>query len=268
MRKLTSPSSEMMGLLGGNGRTGPDPHMPHQCQNAFHQLVAVVFGNPHSHAHFHHKGRCTDAVEGIGQRGFQHGGSSVNPDKVHIQLSGIGHQRIPGQCVNPHLRDLPQENIAGMDVDHHVAAGQVLHNSGGDIFRHGAVLLTGENPVHIQIKGRDAPGNGVDAQRIQRRIHIHDPRQMLRVLPNPTLELIAHILPLQLIPMGAGHNADPLFTAPKPSFGYQPVFLNPKSLIQRKPHGYHCLYHTFSFFPIPEDLFVFAARFQFVIYNR
>ena len=76
------------------------------------------------------------------------------------------------------------------------------------IFRHGAIGIAGENAVHIQIKQRDAPLNGVDAQRIDRRVDIHRARQQLWVLLNAAVEQVDHILPFQLIAVHTGDNAD------------------------------------------------------------
>ena len=168
----------------------------------------------------------------------------MDPDKIDIQLSGTGHQGFFRQGIDAHLGNFLQKNVAGVDVDDHIAAAEIVNDAGGDVFRHGAVLRAGENAVHVQIKGRNAPGDGIDAQGVQGRVHIHDAPQMLRMLPDAALQFIADVLPFQLVAVGAGDDADTL--ARRHCFRGQAVFLNLQGFVHGIAHGHHCFYHNYS----------------------
>ena len=162
----------------------------------------------------------------------------MNPDEVHVQLPGHGHQNRGGVDVDAHLGDLPQVDVAGVDVHQRVGPLQVRHQAGGDVLRHGAVLAAGEGAVHVQVTQRNAAGHGADAQRVHCRVQVHRAVQVFRVLLQQTVQLKDHILAFQLIPVGTGDNAEAFVPAA------QPIFPNGQFLVHRKRQTYNFLYHT------------------------
>ena len=119
----------------------------------------------------------------------------MNPDQVNIQLFGNRNQAFLVKFVDSDLRNFHEENVAGMDIDAQIRAGQIFEDFCSHIFSHGAVLTARKYPVHIQVKSRDSPGNRVDAQRIHGRIDVYDAVQIFRMRLNPFVDFITYILP-------------------------------------------------------------------------
>ena len=83
-----------------------------------------------------------------------------------------------------------------MDVEHHIRAGDVLQKLPGHELRHIPQIGAGEGAVHVQIKAGNAPLDGVDAQRIHRRVDFHAAVKLLFLPIQNLAEEKAHILPL------------------------------------------------------------------------
>ena len=177
--------------------------------------------------------------------GFQHRGRRVNPHVINVQLSGVRQQLFRRDLADPHLWDLPQENIAGVDIHAHIGAGNIADYLSRDLLLHRPVLIAGKDSVHVQIEGGNPSGDGINSQRVQGRIDVHNPLQAFRILLKAAGQLIAHILALQLIAVGASDNADPLL-APRKLLRLNNGFSDPQAFVYGKPHGNHCLYHIFS----------------------
>ena len=212
-----------------------------QVEDAVQQLVAVGAGDAHAHAHLHHQRVHAQHVQGVGQGALQHGGAGVHPDEVAVELHGVGQKIGCGLLRDAHLGDLPQEDVAGVHVDAQFAALDVLHDARGGELGHCAVLAAGEDAVHVQIEARHAAGDGVHAQRVQRRVDVHDAVEQLRTLTQAALQLVADVLALQLVAVGAGHDADALQVLRR-MCGHDAHLLHAHLLIHRQVHGNQLLY--------------------------
>ena len=185
-------------------------HLGHGGKNPPCQAVTILLGQPHAHAHFHHQARSADAVQAPGQGAFQHGSRTVHPDKIHIHVAGHRHQLVCRQLIDAYLGQLPQKNIAGMDIHCQVSPLDIVHDFLCHILMHGAALAARENPVHIQVKARQAAINSAYAHRIKGWINLHAPQELPLFFRQNTAQLPRYILPLQLIAVGAGNHANPL----------------------------------------------------------
>ena len=83
------------------------------------------------------------------------------------------------QGIHTYLRDFRQVNIAGMNVQNHLGAPQILYDARRQILRHISLDIPRKQPVHIHLKRRNPAGNGVNPQRVHRRIDIHNSFQVL-----------------------------------------------------------------------------------------
>ena len=150
------------------------------------------------------------------------------PDKIHVQMLGKGNQFFRGVDIDPHLRDLTEEDIAGVDVNADISTLEILDQPRRDHLRHGAVLVAGESAVHIQIAKGHTAGHGADAQRVHGRIEIYRAAEMLRVLLQNLGQTPEDVLSLQLIAVGSGYNTDALSAAAKAVFTNGQVLSNGK----------------------------------------
>ena len=140
----------------------------------------------------------------------------MHPDEVAVELPGEGHERLRGRLGDAHLRNLAQEDVAGMHVDAHVAAQDVLRDVRGGVFGHGAVLAAGEDAVHVQVEAGHAARDGIHAQGIERGIDVHDAGEQPGLRLDAPRQLIADVLSLQLVAVGAGDDADARQAARRP----------------------------------------------------
>ena len=223
-------------------RRRPHAQVGHEGEQAPQQLVPIGPGQPQANAHLHHQGGGAQGVKAVGQGGLQHGGRAVNPDQIHVQPLGQGHQALGGVLIDAHLGDFPEKHVAGVDIHAHICPGQILNEFGRHILRHGPALAAGEGPVHVQVAQGDPPGHGADAQRVQGRIEIHGALEVLRVLVQNSGQPPGHILSLQLVPVGAGDYTEPFAAAANA------VLLNHQVLPHRQGKLYHVFDHTTNFF--------------------
>ena len=159
----------------------------------------------------------------------------MNPDKVHIDLLCKGDKGFRRELIDPHLRQLHQKNIAGMDIHAQICAFQVFHEPVHDRLHHRAFLIARENPVHIQIKHGNSSRDRIDPQRIKRRIDVHNSFQISRLRLQPSEQLITHELAFQLISVSPRHDRDPLFI-PRGMCRHDPVFPDRQLLVHRQFH--------------------------------
>ena len=205
-------------------------------EDAAEQLVAKGTRDTHAHAHLHHERRHAAGVECVRQRALQHGRARMHPDEVAVELARIGEQRARRRLRDAHLWNLPKEDVAGVHVDAHVAAPDVADDAVGGVFRHGAVLAAGEDAVHVQIEARHAARDGVDAQRVERRIDVHDAAQQLWLLADAPRQLVADILPLELVAVRARDDAQAAKALHR-ALRRQAQLLNAHLLIHREMDG-------------------------------
>lgn len=132
----------------------------------------------------------------------------MHPDEIHVEQLGIRHQLLRRMFVDAYLRYFPQENVAGMDIDYHIRSLQVAQEGIGHLFGHGSVRIAGEDAIHVQVEARDAPGDGVDAQRIQCGINLHGTVQFLQILLYDLIEPETDILAFQFVAVRTRHDAD------------------------------------------------------------
>ena len=123
----------------------------------------------------------------------------MDPDEVDIGLPGKRNQAIGGHLVDPDLRDLGQEDVAGMDVDDKVAARNIVNETGGHILIHVPVAPAREYPVHVQIEGGNSPGDRIDAKGIHAGIYVDYTVNAVNVLPQYLIDPEGDILSLQFI---------------------------------------------------------------------
>ena len=91
----------------------------------------------------------------------------MHPNKVHPKMFGKGHQPLSVLYVDTHLWRLPQIEIAGMDINHHISPFDILDDSMCRLFGHRPLRVTRKNTVHIQIEVRYATLDCIDTKRVQ-----------------------------------------------------------------------------------------------------
>ena len=177
---------------------------------------------------------------------LQYGCRGVHPDEITVDHFGVGHQCFRVQFVDAYLRRFTKENVGGVNVHAHIRTEHILEHLRGDKFRGRGILRAGENAVHIQIEHRNAARDCVHAERIERGIDIDNAAQQMLVFVDPAHQLIAYILPLQLVAVRAGDDADPFGVRRDTAVRLDPIFDNLQPLIDRKTDGYHLLNHKLS----------------------
>ena len=95
-----------------------------------------------------------------------------------------------------------------MNIDYHIGSLQITYKSIGSLFCHGPIRIAGKNAVHIQIETWDAPGDGVDAQRIQCGIDFYCAIQFLQILLYDLIEAETDILAFQFVAVRTCDDAD------------------------------------------------------------
>ena len=90
----------------------------------------------------------------------------MDPDKIQIQPCCERQQGLFCVDIDAGLGNLPQENVAGMNVNAKIRSGNVLHDFCSHMLCYGSLLASRKNPVHVQVKHRNTPGYGVHAQGI------------------------------------------------------------------------------------------------------
>ena len=191
----------------GNGAR-PDAEPLHEAKETLCDLFAVVLGDAHAHARFDDEAGRADAVERVRERALEHRGGRMDPDEVAVELLGERNQPVGRIDVDAHLRNFAQEDVRRVNVD---GAGRALHvgnDLGRDDFLGRAVGVAGEDAVHVKVKARNAAGDGVDAERIERRIDVDDARQMLGMLGKDPVHAPADVLAFELVAVRARHDAD------------------------------------------------------------
>ena len=159
----------------------------------------------------------------------------MDPHKIHINLPGKWNKGFRRQLIDSHLRQLHQEDIAGMDIHTQIRAFQVFHEPVYDRFHHRALRVARKDPVHIQIKHRDSPRDRINPQRIERRIDIHDSFQITGFCLQPSEQLITHKLSFQFIAMSPCYDRDSLFI-PRGMSRHDPVLPDRQFLVYRQFH--------------------------------
>ena len=131
-----------------------------------------------------------------------------------------------------------------MDINTQVGSDQIVHQLRRHIFRHISLCAARENMVHINIKLRQTTVDGIDAQRIDRRVNIQYTGQLFRLFPDPALYLVQHIHAQKLIAMDTGNQRYPFLSACL-FYRLQSVFLEHQLFIHRKLYGCYRLYHLY-----------------------
>ena len=149
----------------------------------------------------------------MGDGGLQHRHRAVEPDEVQVQLVGQRDED-PGELlVDPDLGDLPEEDVAGMDVDDQVGPGQALHDGMGDPVGDVAAGGAGEVPVQVGIEDRQRPGQGVEPQGVEGRVEVNPApkhtRGFGRMAFQPGGQPVADIEPFQFVAVDAGDHGHP-----------------------------------------------------------
>ena len=85
------------------------------------------------------------------------------------------------------------------------------YNISCHIFCHIPIFVARKQSVHIQIKGWNSSCDGINSQRIHRRININDSSKVILLFINPSYHLIAHILSLKFISMNSCYYTDTLW---------------------------------------------------------
>ena len=99
-----------------------------------------------------------------------------------------------------------------MNIDAHIGTFYVFQYAKCYLLGHGPVLFSGKQTVQIHVKKGNSSRNGINPQRIQRRIDLHNSLQMFHPFPDPPVQLVADILSFQFVAVGPCHNTDPLLS--------------------------------------------------------
>ena len=166
----------------------------------------------------------------------------MNPDEIHVQHPRPRHQRFRHVDVDAHLRNLAQENVARMNVNHHVCPFQIVQNLISSPFCHRSVRIAREDAVHIQIESRHTPHNRINAQWIQGGINLDRSIEQMTFRFQKLSQAIADILSLQLVAVRTGHNANPFATIT----GRNTIFFHQQPLIDRQVGRNYHINHIFS----------------------
>ena len=95
-----------------------------------------------------------------------------------------------------------------MYVDDKVGALEVFYYGVCRLLCHRAVLVAGEDAVHVEVEVWYASLYGVDAERIQRGIYLHLSVERPDALVQTACHLVAHHLPLKLVAVCSCHYAE------------------------------------------------------------
>lgn len=101
-----------------------------------------------------------------------------------------------------------------MNINHDICPLQILKDGIRSPFGHRSFGISWENTIHIKVKVRNATRNGIDAQRIKRRINFERTIQLIQIFFYQFSQLKAHILSFQFITMGTRHHANTFLTLP------------------------------------------------------
>ena len=137
------------------------------------------------------------------------------PYKVNVQHFGIGQQLRRCFFRNTHLRNFSQEYIACVDVDTYIRTLYIVHNSGGNMLSHRTGFRAGKNHIHIKLEYRHLSLYRIHSERIHRRIYINYTAEQMPVFAEFSYQLIANVLPLQLIAVNTCNYTYTLFVACK-----------------------------------------------------
>ena len=159
----------------------------------------------------------------------------MDPHKVNIDLLSQRDQLLRRDLIDPHLRELHEKNVAGMDIHTEIRPLQILCKPVNEGLHHGALLISREDPVHVQVKHGNPSCDRIDPQRVQRRIDVHDPLQVSRLRLQSSEQLIADELAFQFIAMRSRHDRDPFFLSGRMG-GHDPVLPDRKLFIHRQLH--------------------------------
>ena len=126
-----------------------------------------------SYSHLDDEARGARGVERMGQGGFQYRGGLVYPDELYAQLPGLWHQSGGRLLADAYLGNLPQEDVGGVDVNHHVCPREVRIDVVCHLLNHRPMTVTRKDAVHVEVEGGYTTLHGVDAQGIEGGIDIH-----------------------------------------------------------------------------------------------
>ena len=195
--------------------TCPYSHLSHQVEYSVKELIAVRLGYTHSNTHFSNKCRCSLFVKAVRESSLHNSDAGMYPYKVNVQHFGIGQQLRRCFFRNTHLRNFSQEYIACVDVDTYIRTLYIVHNSGGNMLSHRTGFRAGKNHIHIKLEYRHLSLYRIHSERIHRRIYINYTAEQMPVFAEFSYQLIANVLPLQLIAVNTCNYTYTLFVACK-----------------------------------------------------
>ena len=106
----------------------------------------------------------------------------IHPDHIHICKLSKWQEIVSKLLAEPDLWNLPDKNIAGMDVKTEIRARHTVNNRCAKSAHEIAVCRAGKNSVHITVKKRICLARHIDPERIESRIDIHYSHEIFRVL--------------------------------------------------------------------------------------
>ena len=129
-----------------------------------------------------------------------------------------------------------------MHIQTEIRTADILKYTKCRILSHNTTGGAREETVHFQLRSGDLSRSGFQTQWIQCRIDIHDPCQTGKIFFDPAEQFITDILPLQLVSVNAGHDADPLLPS-RQLLRCQAVFLDLHYFFHHQIDGGDCFYH-------------------------
>ena len=189
----------------------PYSHLLHKREQSVHYLVRVIVIYLEGNAGLHYHTLDSDLVEGMCKTSLHDRRRRMYPYNIHIHARNIRSKIRCHVRINPDLWDLLDVHTAGMDINTNVRPLYVLHDLCRCVLSHSSVLGTREQSVHINVKYRHIPVLRLKSHRIDKWIYIHDSSKLVKILLDPSDQVITYVLSGNLIPMYTGHNTQPLF---------------------------------------------------------